>query len=279
MKLAIMGDFHYPCMQRNAELHTDRDQFFGGLLKQFLDAEADYHISIGDFTNEGRTDELQFVYETIRSHSLNRSFVHVLGNHDTVSMTKHEILEITGQQRYQAIDTDDAILVFLDTTKEMDMKDYGGEIDEEQLVWLKKLIHESGEKTMIVFGHHPIEGTTQFSEMPMHSIHTEFDMGSVLSAKKGVGYYICGHNHSNSIVHKEQWSFIQTAACLDILGFRMIELNEGKLSVSMIDLSSPQRLEAAASITKVMGYFNPNLHAAGEESDRSWESTGQQKLA
>ncbi|SFK80750.1 Calcineurin-like phosphoesterase [Paenibacillus sp. 1_12] len=272
MKLAIMGDFHYPCMQNKAELHTVRDQFFGGLLEEFLDVDADYHISIGDFTNEGRADELQFVYKAIHNHSANRRFVHVLGNHDTVSLPKHEILGITGQQRFSAIDTEDAILVFLDTTKEMNMEDFGGEIDEEQMVWLKKLIQQSGEKTMIVFGHHPLDGTTQLSDKPMHAIHPEFDMWSVLSAKRGIGAYICGHNHINSIVQKEQWCFIQTAACLDILGFRMIELNEGKLSISMIDLMNPQRLEAAVSIVDVMGYFRPTQYAAGEESDRNWES-------
>ncbi|MEK3726146.1 metallophosphoesterase family protein [Paenibacillus sp. FSL H8-0034] len=276
MKLAVMGDFHYPCMQSKAEFHMVRDQFFGGLLEEFLDAEADYHISIGDFTNEGRADELQFIFGAIQNHAHNRKFVHILGNHDTVSMPKDEILKITGQQRYSAVDTDDAILVFLDTTKEMDWKDFGGEIDEGQMVWLKKLIQESGEKTMILFGHHPIEGTTQFSDKRMHAIHSEYEMWPVLSAKKGHGYYICGHNHSNSIVHKEQWSFIQTAACLDILGYRMIELNQGKLSVSMIDLTNPERLEAAASITKVMGHFTPNLNATGEESDRTWESVVQQ---
>ena len=270
MKLLLMGDFHYPVMEHGTpELLEAREHFFGGMIEAFLRVDADYHISLGDFTNEGFPVEFRFVFDQVRAFGQARQFIHVLGNHDTYHIPKTEILSITGQQRYHKIDTAEAALVFLDTTKEMSPKDYGGEIDPEQMAWLENELRQSGDKPVFLFGHHPLPDTTAYSEKHMLRIHPEFDVWSVMQAKSGPGYYFCGHNHVQSIVKRDQWHFVQTAACLDIPAFRMIEIENGKLSVSMVPVEDQRLLELAALIRVNMKRFKPKPEAAGSEADQA----------
>lgn len=125
MRLMVMGDFHYSRMESgSAEMLAARDEAFSTMLGKFLEWDADLHISLGDLTHEGHPEELEFVFDSIESSG--RPFIHVLGNHDTLSLPKAEILTITGQQRYHAIDREEAMLLFIDTTKEMNADDWGG---------------------------------------------------------------------------------------------------------------------------------------------------------
>lgn len=265
-----MGDFHYPVMEHGTpELLEAREQFFGSMIEAFLRVEADYHISLGDFTNEGFPVEFRFVFDQVRAFGQARQFIHVLGNHDTYHIPKTEILSISGQQRYHKIDTAEAVLLFLDTTKEMSPKDYGGEIDPEQMAWLENELRQSGDKPVFLFGHHPLPDTTTYSEKHMLRIHPEFDVWSVMQTKSGPGYYFCGHNHVQSIVKRDQWHFVQTAACLDIPAFRMIEIENGKLSVSMVPVEDQRLLELAALIRVNMKRFKPKPEAAGSETDQT----------
>jgi Icc protein len=152
--------------------------------------------------------------------------IHVLGNHDAYSIPKVDILKITGQQRYQAIDMEGAILIFLDTTKEMNRVDWGGEMDAEQPDWLQTQLEITGDKPVFVFSHHPVYGTTANSTMDKLSIDPQIDMKAVLNKKEGTGFFFCGHNHVNSIVQQDGWHY---ASCLDIPAFRIVELKDGKV--------------------------------------------------
>ncbi|CAG7644321.1 metallophosphoesterase family protein [Paenibacillus allorhizosphaerae] len=268
MKLVVMGDFHYPRMADGPEeLREAREHFFSGMLKAFLEIDADYHVSLGDFTNEGVTEELEYVFDRIKSYGAERNFIHVLGNHDAYSIPKSDILAISGQQRYHKIETDEVVLVFLDTTKEMNRKDYGGEVDPEQTAWLDSVLQQSSDKPVFVFGHHPIPNTTKLSDKPMLHIHPEYDIWPLMEKKNGRGYYFCGHNHMNSIVQKDQWHLVQTAACLDIPAFRMIEIKGGKVSVETVHIQDQRLLELAAHIGQNMKHFKPKDGALGEDAD------------
>ncbi|TDF97963.1 metallophosphoesterase family protein [Paenibacillus piri] len=272
MKLVIMGDLHYPGLpDGDEELKQARDTFFQEIIDTFMQAEGDYHISMGDLTNEGRPEELRAVYHAIKASTTHRNFIHILGNHDTISLAKTDITAITSGQRTHSIQTEQALLVFLDTTKEMNVEDFGGTVDTEQLEWLEKLIDASGNQPMLVFGHHPLPWTTRLSDKPMHRIDPECDLWSVLSKKQGEGYYFCGHNHVNSIVKKDRWHFIQTAAFLDILAFRMVELKDEKLKVSMLHVKNETWLQQAEFITGKMSHFKPTASAEGEQGDLNLE--------
>jgi hypothetical protein len=92
-----------------------------------------------------------------------------------------------------------------------------------------------------------------------------------MQKKSGRGVYFCGHNHVNSIVSKDQWHFVQTAACLDIPAFRIVEYVNGKLTVTMSHIEDRQLLELAALIRVNMKRFKPKAEgeAAGFEADQA----------
>ncbi|RAV17904.1 metallophosphoesterase family protein [Paenibacillus contaminans] len=268
MRFVLMGDFHYSRMENGTEEMLDaRDNAYTVMLDAFLNMDADYHISLGDLTHEGYPEELGSVFQKIGAGG--RSFIHVLGNHDAYSIPKAEILAITGQQRYRAIHTDEASLIFLDTTKEMNREDWGGEMDAEQLEWLQIQLDQSGEKPAFVFAHHPVYGTTARSTMEKLSIHPDIDMKAVLHRKKGPGFFFCGHNHVNSIVRQENWHYVQTAACLDIPAYRTVELENGKVKIGLVLLEEADLAEHIALFHTKMPGFAPTPEAHGEDSDRN----------
>lgn len=268
MKIAILGDFHYSLMENGtSDMKQARDNAYSAMLDQFLQAEADFHVSLGDFTHEGYPEEFKYLFNRVKKSG--RKFVHVLGNHDTYSIPKNDILELTGQERYQVIETKEARLIFLDSTKEMNRADWGGELDTEQVTWLELQIESSGEKPVLVFAHHPVYDTTTRSTMEKLSIHPSIDMKTVLNKKNGVGFYFCGHNHANSIVQHDKWHYIQTAACLDVTAYRLVELNDNRVNIELVYMIDNQIVSNIQVFNTEMLGFLPSEDAHGQETDWS----------
>jgi Icc protein len=266
MRLVVMGDFHYSRMENAEEVAVEaRDRAYSIMLDSFLGTEGQVHISLGDLTHDGYPEEFRSILE--RTGGSGRHFIHVLGNHDTHSLPKAEITSITGQQRYSAIDTEEALLLFLDTTKEMNRSDWGGELDAEQLAWLQARLEESGEKPVLVFAHHPVYDTTAFSAFDMLSIHPDIGIQAVLRTKKGPGFYFCGHNHVNSIVKQDNWHYIQTAACLDVPAFRTVELEDGQFRTELVAVEAAELAGYIAAFNTKIEHFTPAPDACGEKAD------------
>lgn len=267
MRLVLMGDLHYHEIDKSVPgLPEARTAFYHTLLGRFLDMDADLHISLGDLTNFGSSLELEEVYGLLQRED--RNFIHVLGNHDLYWQTRREVLEITGQQRYHAIDTGTAMLVFLDTAKELDFDDWGGWLDDEQLQWLESKVEASGTKPLLVFGHHPVYNTTARSEREKGSIHPSIDMWRILNRKKGVGVYFNGHTHVDSIVAQNNWTFVQLSACLDQHGFRIVEFADEAITISAVDITDADVLENAPLLHQNMVHFSHNPDARGTDADR-----------
>jgi 3',5'-cyclic-AMP phosphodiesterase len=267
MKLVLMGDLHYHQIDETVPGWLEaRTHFYETFLGRFLDFDADSHISLGDLTNYGASSELQEVFEIIRKKE--RTFYHVLGNHDLYAQTRREVLQITGQARYHSITTERAVLAFIDTAKEMDYEDWGGWIEEEQLQWLEDVVKESGTKPLLVFAHHPVYNTTTKSNQDKASIHPSIDMWKILSQKEGVGIYFNGHTHIDSIVTQDNWTFVQLSACLDQHGVRIVEIEQEKICVSAVDITDAVLVENVETLYKNMDHFTHNPNARGKESDR-----------
>ncbi|GIP34615.1 metallophosphoesterase [Paenibacillus sp. J2TS4] len=272
MKLALLGDLHYPRLHHGTpELIRIRDRFYSGMLRQFALSRADVYISLGDLTNEGVPEELSGIMELWKDCSPGNKLVHVIGNHDAYSLPKSEIRTYTRQERYYSVDTDEAVLLIVDTAREMNPRDWGGFLDSEQLDWLDAKIIESASKPVLVFAHHPVYDTTSRSTQDKLSVHPKVDIWSILKKKKGYGFYFNGHNHQNSICRRDQWHFIQTAACLDIPGYRLVEIKDGLIQIQLVRLIDDQMLEQAESLGLQMVYFHPMTEALGQSRD--WNLT------
>ncbi|QDY45131.1 metallophosphoesterase [Planococcus glaciei] len=266
LKIAVIGDLHYPALEEGYLLtEEERNAFYETFLERFFSIQADLYVSIGDLTNYGLKEELEEVYALIDQHQ--KPFVQVLGNHDVYGMKRRDVLMATKQQRYQAITTDAATLAFLDTAKEQDTKDWGGTIDPEQLDWFDDVVEGSGDLPLIVFAHHPVHGTTTNSSQGKLCIHPDIPVWTVLSQKQGRGLYVNGHNHFNSIVERDQWSFMQIAAVLDEQAVRVIEVTDSEISIHSIDLYDPELNKQAQVIGSAISYFQLNPHPLGTLND------------
>ncbi|WP_445487694.1 metallophosphoesterase family protein [Niallia sp. 03133] len=267
MKIVVMGDLHFPAIDESVTGLLDaRANFYRVFIERFLEVDADMHVSVGDLTNFGLKLELEGVYKLLRKRD--RNFFHVLGNHDLYGLTRREVLAITDQPRYHSITTETAVFAFLDTAKEMDFEDWGGWIDEEQLNWFQEVVWTSGTKPLIVFAHHPVYNTTKNSDMDKGSIHPSIDMWKILEQKDGIGIYVNGHTHVDSIVQQKNWTFVQTSACLDQHAFRIIEVEADEINISSIDITDKDVVDNAATIYNNIKHFNHSPDARGMETDR-----------
>ena len=167
-------------------------------------------MSIGDLTNCGTEQELTEIYEKINGY--HKSLILTIGNHDLYSMSREMVSQLINQKVNHSIDLDEVKLIFWETAREMDKENFGGTVTEEQLIWLQRELEESGDKAVILFGHHPIYDTTFRSNYNKLSIDPEMDVYSVLKNKKGSAIYVCGHNHYDSVVQKDNWTFVQIGA-------------------------------------------------------------------
>ena len=266
MKIAVIGDLHYPTVKEQyAFTQNDRQSFYESFLEQFFSIPADLYVSIGDLTNFGAVDELEDIYAMVRQYQ--KPFVHVLGNHDVYAMKKEDVLKVTQQKRFHLISTDHAVLAFLDTAQEQNYEDCGGTLDLEQQGWLENVIEKSENLPLLVFGHHPVYATTKNSEKEKRCIPPDIPMWELLSKKQGAGLYVNGHNHYNSIVAREQWTFLQIAAVLDEQAVRIIEVSDSLISIDYVPFADPQLNEKAKTIGKAIDHFELKPHPLGTEAD------------
>ncbi|WP_227522023.1 metallophosphoesterase family protein [Bacillus solitudinis] len=267
MKLVVMGDLHYSAIDENVQgLFEARATFYGKFIERFLEIDADAHVSLGDLTNYGLSLELEGIYTLLRKKE--RNFIHVLGNHDLYAQPRQEVLKQTGQCRYHSITTEEAVFAFLDTAKEMDYEDWGGWIDEEQLLWFEEVVRDSGTKPLLVFAHHPVYNTTKRSDREKGSIHPDIDMWKILETKKGIGMYFNGHTHIDSIEKQKNWTFVQMSACLDQHALRVIEISNEEISVSAIDILDEEVMKNAPMIYNNISHYRHQTDIRGEDIDR-----------
>ncbi|WP_142830870.1 metallophosphoesterase family protein [Planococcus soli] len=266
MKIAVIGDLHYPELkQAYSFIERDRQTFYEIFLEKFFSIPADLYVSIGDLTNFGTQDELADVYSIVEKHG--KPFKHVLGNHDVYGMTRKEVLAITQQQRFHQVSTDSAVLAFLDTAQEQNYANWGGTMNPLQQDWLAAVVKETESRPLILFGHHPIHGTTKNSTKDKRCIHPDIPVWEILSQKKGVGLYVNGHNHFNSIAARENWTFLQLAAVLDEQAIRLIEVSESLLSIDYISFADLELQKHAQVIGEAIDHFRPNPCPLGTAAD------------
>ncbi|MEK3983265.1 metallophosphoesterase family protein [Paenibacillus sp. FSL K6-3166] len=269
MRLAIIGDLHYPdeLLNNKVLIKEARDAFYEQFMNLFLSIPADYHISVGDMVHAGEFSEFNYIMGKIKDSKHSRRFLHVLGNHDTYTYPKEEILSVTRQQRYSVIEETNAIIILLDTSRE-NRDDWSGTLDDEQLAWLEAQMKRKSEKPLFVFGHHPLYNTTARSTEPMMSLDPSLDIWPILKQWQGVGFYFNGHNHVHSIVRKENWYFIQTASILDIPAARILTVLEDEIRLEMVNLASEQLSKWSSLFTFSIFDYEKYPQAEGETRDQ-----------
>ncbi|UUZ92576.1 metallophosphoesterase [Paenibacillus sp. P25] len=265
LRLALMGDLHY-FGEENVELQQAKERFYERYLLQFLELEADLHISLGDLTHMGLAEEFESMYRLIRRSG--KPFRHVLGNHDAYELPKAEVESLIAQPLNDVLETPEALLIFLDSTREMRPDDWSGYLTGKQLEWLQAHLQVSPEKPVMVFAHHPVYGTTTMSNDEKMHIDPSIDIRSILRSRAGGGFYFNGHNHIHSIVREEGWHFIQTAASLCHPSFRIVEIDGSEVRSSVVTAADPEILESARILFDKLPRYHRAPNAQGEAADR-----------
>lgn len=271
LRLAVIGDLHYPrLMNRPEPVLASRGEFYRTLLTQFFVHPADLHIVLGDVTHEGTKEEWVDIHSLMTSlaNKYNRQLHILLGNHDTLAISKKEIEEHIGTPRFAFRDTPWCRLLLLDTTKEATPTNWGGVIDDEQLEWLSALQNPATEYTL-VFGHHPFPNTTADSEIPMMSAENAHALIPHVNAKRVL--YFNGHNHINSIAHGSgalhHWTFVQAASVLCSPSFRVVEVGDDEVTISTVFVDGATLYTDAQTIRGALTGYAHKPHAKGESVD------------
>lgn len=274
-RLAIIGDLHYSVDALDNVSARSRNEFYDALLNSFFSCDADFHIALGDLTHFGTEAEwLQLV--DLVSHingTYQRNFRYILGNHDTLEVSKQRVAEITRLPRFFMEELNSCKCAFIDTTYEASPKNWGGFVDDEQLEWLSQQPIET-ERPLLLFGHHPLPRTTLESEKPMMSI----DNGHELAQRvQPIGYpivYFNGHNHIHNIVNQlnsyPNWTFVQSSAVLSAPVYRVVTVDSNQITIDTVDLSAA--VSASHFRNNVQGYFHQQS-AFGKPADHNIEIT------
>lgn len=232
MKFRVFGDLHYSVNYKEiTEFNGIRDRYYDYFIAHLFSKPADYYVSIGDLTNTGNPAEYTGIHTIIRKYDHHDKFLFTVGNHDMYIPTKAQVSEFFSTPLNRYFVQDDICVIFIDTTRQQHTFDWSGYIDESQLTWLDQVLTENAEKTVIIFAHHPIYNTTMFSNQDKASIVKEVPIREVLNKHTRKAFYICGHVHADSIVHEDNWTFVQIAAILDQPIVREIEITNNYFSI------------------------------------------------
>lgn len=271
LRIALIGDLHYPGMLNNtAGDITVRETFYTELLHSFFMEDADLHISVGDVTHQGSSEEWKGIERMIQKYP-GRTFRFVLGNHDVLAQSKNVTLEQLELPRYFVEETRDCRFVYLDTTRDMSPDNWGGFVDDEQLGWLQTL-EKQEDKPTLVFAHHPIHNTTAKSELPMMNVENSRDVVEQLEKIASQVIYFNGHNHIQSIAKHptlEHWDFVQTASALSAPCFRIIEVTPTSVAVTTKHLATPTFQKRAAAVREIVSDYWHDETACGGHGDQS----------
>lgn len=295
MRIAILGDLHYSArlLTRYPAHRAARDRAFDALVRRFFAVEADWYVSIGDLVNEGRAADYDGIYRLIRRYApasspekgalqvgpssiarpkLERRFIHVLGNHDVLLLRKEDVEARIDQPRNFSIDVPEARLIFLDTTKARKWYDWGGTLDRETLAWLSAELRAAGDRPALVFAHHPVHNTTARSAGDRRSIDAEVPIEPVLAEKRGLNLFFSGHNHVDSIARRPHWLHVQTAAALDTLTIRLVDLSGGRIRLRLVPIGTPEMMADVGRFARHMRGFRPGEGGAFGPLDEAYVS-------
>jgi len=268
-RFVILGDLHYSTAYLNAQLIAEREQFFDMLFTSVRKQNPDYVFAIGDVADEGMEEELAGIKAAAARNGV--EMIIVTGNHDLYQMNQKEWHTINGTDILRRIDSPEISFLLLETAKFEDGEDQGGYMPKEQLKWLATQLKEAQAKNLaiVVLGHHPLLETTYLSMLPGRYIANSEELQGVFDLVMRPAIYCNGHNHCHSLVKKDNWLYVQTAAPLQTADYRLIEFTPQQITVQTIDLEKefPEVPALALKLAEAL-FWTPIPAFKGQSQDR-----------
>lgn len=238
MKIVFFGDLHFPYSKiLNDKLLKVRDDFYFPFFQKVFELDGDIFISLGDLVLKGYKEEMDEVYMHVKNK---KPFFHVLGNHDTTCYELDELVDNKFIFHDTFLEFNKCCIIILQSPRYKDSENYGGFLSPLQLSWLENSIKKSEDKPLLIFSHHPVFDTVRKSNYPMFCIDKECNVYDVLKTKKQNSFFINGHNHSDSITKKDNWTFISTNCIIDAKSVKIVEITKKFLEYKTIDFSTEE---------------------------------------
>jgi 3',5'-cyclic-AMP phosphodiesterase len=273
MRFVILGDLHYS-IYPTVRLRDMREEFFSRLFRTVKQTKPDIVFAIGDVSHSGRAEEFEGVRECARNAGIEH-YYSINGNHDLWKIPRNEMprynhnpkpgyFSLYFDRNGQLTDAENSVWTFLlmDTAQQSKHVDGGGKVDHHQLHWLKEEVAKSGEKPLFVLGHHPLRGLTKFASFPGMNIHNSKEVWEILAQKKkGQGFYFCGHNHANSEALRDNWLAVQTAAPLNSLDFRVVDVSPEEVEMHLVNIEGERETNRLSYMLCLAQYNITRLYA------------------
>jgi 3',5'-cyclic-AMP phosphodiesterase len=273
MRFVILGDLHYS-IYPTEKLKQMREEFYGRLFRTVKASNPDVVFAIGDVSHSGRAEEFEGVRDCAKQAGIDHYYT-INGNHDLWKIPRAEMpkynynpkpgyFALYFDENIQLTEQAKAVWTFLlmDTAQQSKHVDGGGKVDHHQLQWLQQEVDKSGEKPLFVLGHHPLRGLTKFSSFPGMNIHNSAEVWQVLASKKnGLGFYFCGHNHANSEARRDNWLAVQTAAPINSVDFRVVQITPQAMEMHLVPIEGGKDTTRLSYLLSLGQYNITRLYA------------------
>jgi 3',5'-cyclic AMP phosphodiesterase CpdA len=211
VRFGVVTDIHYADIDPNgARAYRESDAKLAECVQVMNEKDVQFLVELGDFKDQDRTpDEARTLGYLKKIETVLAGFkgprYHVIGNHDTDSLSKAQFLDIavnTGivpnATRYSFVSGTVRVIV-LDAGHKSDGNDYDrgnfewddSNIDAPQLAWLAKTLSASAQP-VIVFVHQQLDGSGAYY------VKNAAQVREVLEASGKVIAVLQGHRHEGA---------------------------------------------------------------------------------
>ena len=235
-RFAILADIH---------LGTLETQFPGqdltyatDLLRRAVSAikphNVDELVIVGDLVNMGTDEEYQIARDILRDVGAPVSTIP--GNHELVKASvadfkSQAIGPLVADFRPSATG---ATLAWINSGIEgLPMWHWHGKVDDAGLHVLDQVTSERGDRPLVVFCHHPPEGTVRPAPYPMMGLTNSDDVMVRLMRHPSPVVMICGHTHVPDVWRRRNLTIITAPPlCFWPHAFLVVELRDGLMHVT-----------------------------------------------
>ena len=214
-------------------------------------------IVSGDLTHEGDSDDYRHLRTLLDEESsrFNIPVFVALGNHDHRGPFREGYLGETPEETAYYFETtiEGLRLIVLDTEISSEGEKVEGRLDADQLAWLKSVLAVPAERGTILVLHHPALPNA-FRLLDDHLLTNPDDLAEAIRGTDVIGL-LSGHIHFNSIgsfhglpcassagvAFNLDPTLPDTMRFLDIIGFNLVMVRDGKMIVQPVILPGEHR--------------------------------------
>ena len=245
-RLAILADVHLGT--RDTQFPGQDLTYAGDLLRRAVAGieaqQPDELVIVGDLVNMGTIDEYDIARDALSTLAGVTSTIP--GNHELVKATLEDFRarSIGAKEAQVQVGPTGAVFAWINSGIEgLTPWHWHGRVDELGLQALDRATAEHGERPLIVFCHHPPEGTVKPARYPMMFLTNSDEVMARLTRHPSPVVMFCGHTHVPDVYRRRNLTIITAPPlCFWPHAFLLVEVREGLMHVTTHRvIESPQQ--------------------------------------